>query len=286
MRFLIQVLIQYIYSIEKRGYGRFLRSFIYYSLSYVLKYRKHVVEKNLRVIVPLISDVEIAMYRKKYYRHLADLLVESLWCYKATDSELQSRVRFKNPEVVEQISSRGENITILLSHIGNWELFCQWVGMYSQKFKMAILYTPIKNKNLNDFLCLLRQRTGNQLVSTKSMLELFRLQRATPLCVNFFAIDQNPGDPYNQHWLSFFNKTVPVISGAEKFVVSQNQKVYYLYISKPDIYEVELVEINYDPKRPFDLTEKQFKLLEKNILDNPSLWLLSHNRFKFIREDS
>jgi KDO2-lipid IV(A) lauroyltransferase len=127
----------------------------------------------------------------------------------------------------------------------------------------------------------LRQRFGAILVSTKSTLDLFRVQKTKQVCINLFAIDQNPGDPYHQHWLPFFGQTVPVISGAEKFAKSQKQAVYFLRVTKSNTYVLELIEVKYVTDKPYDLTMKQFELLENNILEDPSLWLLSHNRFKY-----
>lgn len=281
MSYLLSSIIFIVYYLERLGFGGVLRRSIYLILFYIIGYRTQIVIKNLKIILPHIKIDEIEKYKKSYYNHLADLIVETLWCYKATREELDHKVSFKNPDLIDQIFKSGDNISILLSHIGNWELFCQWAGKFTPQFRVPILYTPIKNKMLNASLSYLRERTGNTLVSTKSTLDLYRLQRGKPAAINLFAIDQNPGDPDHQHWLSFFGQKVPVISGAEKFVKSQSQKAYFLYVTKKENYEIELIELSYDKEIPFDLTEKQFKMLEANILENPSIWLLSHNRFKY-----
>ena len=195
-------------------------------------------------------------------------------------------MKFKNIEKFKEIFQSVQNATILISHIGNWELFCQWAPLYIPKLNVVILYTPIKNKILNSILLQYRQRFGAILVSTKSTLDLFRIQKTKNVCINLFAIDQNPGDPYHQHWLKFFEQEVPVISGAEKFAKSQKQKAYFLYVTQSDTYELELIEIPYDSTINYDLTQRQFQILEKNILENSSLWLLSHNRFKYLKKES
>lgn len=284
MTLIIKFLIIMFYKLESIGLGKVIRNSIYFSLAHILRYRKKVIDSNLSILFTTSSPIEKLQYKKKFYRHLADLVVETLWCYRASPDEIKPKVIFKNPEVFEQISQSGENATILLSHIGNWELFCQWAGLFIPNLNVVVLYTPIKNIGLNDFMLNLRQRFGSYLVSTKSTLDLFRTQKTKKVCINLFAIDQNPGDPYNQHWLDFFRVQVPVISGAEKFAKSQSQRVYFLYVTKSTNYELELIELPYDAAKPYDLTEKQFKILEKNILEDPSLWLLSHNRFKYRKE--
>jgi len=52
-------------------------------------------------------------------------------------------------------------------------------------------------------------------------------------------------------------------------------------VTKSNTYVLELIEVKYVTDKPYDLTMKQFELLENNILEDPSLWLLSHNRFKY-----
>jgi KDO2-lipid IV(A) lauroyltransferase len=281
MSLFLQILIVLVYNIEKIGLGGALRQIVYFILNYLLGYRKRIISENLQKILPQASASQIKAKKIEYYRHMSDMLVETLWCYRASPEELKPMVVFKNPEVFEDIFASGENATILLSHIGNWELFCQWAGLFIPKVNVVILYTPIKNKVLNQLMMRLRQRFGAILVSTKSTFDLFRVQKTKQVCINLFAIDQNPGDPYHQHWLPFFGQTVPVISGAEKFAKSQKQAVYFLRVTKSNTYVLELIEVKYVTDKPYDLTMKQFELLENNILEDPSLWLLSHNRFKY-----
>ncbi len=281
MSFLLKLLIHLIYYLESFRFGKGLRRLIYFVLAHIVRYRRKVVDANLTILLPHASKLELSAYKFRYYHHMADLIVETLWCFRASPEELKPKVRFKNPEVFEEIFASGENATILLSHIGNWELFCQWAGLFIPKLNVVILYTPIKNSALNQFMMRLRQRFGAILVSTKSTFDLFRVQKTKKVCINLFAIDQNPGDPYHQHWLKFFGQTVPVISGAEKFAKSQKQAVYFLRVTKSNTYELELIEVKYVTDKPYDLTMKQFELLENNILEDPSLWLLSHNRFKY-----
>jgi Kdo2-lipid IVA lauroyltransferase/acyltransferase len=263
----------------------FFEFFIYLVLHYILRYRKSVILKNLHILHPLQSDKFIHLNYKKNHRYLASLILESIWAFGASAEEIYPKLKFKNLDIFDEINSQAQNVTILISHIGNWELFCQWAALYIPKVNVNVLYTPIKNKSLNKTILQLRQRFGARLVSTKSTLDLFRIQNEEEVAINLFAIDQNPGNPYHQHWLPFFGKDVPVISGAEKFAKSQNQKVYFLYVTKSINYELELIELPFEVAIDYDLTVKQFEILEKNILENSSLWLLSHNRFKYQPKD-
>lgn len=254
--------------------------FIFICLHYIIRYRRLVICKNLAIIYPNETK-ELIYYRYKgFHIHLSELILESIWAFGAKPDEIFPKVKFKNLDLFEEIYSNGQNATILISHIGNWELFCQWAALFIPKVKVNILYTPIKNKALNSLMIQLRERYGARLISTKSTLDLFRIQKSEGVAINLFAIDQNPGNPSGQHWMSLFGQKVPVISGAEKFARSQGQKAYYLYVRFNETYELELIELPYEQDIDFDLTSKQISILEKNILEDSSKWLLSHNRFK------
>lgn len=255
---------------------------LYIILRYILKYRYKIVENNIKIINPNFTTKEILETKKLYYKHLSNLILETIWCYTATESEISPKVSIKNMEVFEAIYNSNKNATILLSHIGNWELLCQWAALNIPKLNIITLYTPIKNKILNDLILKYRTRFGVEMVSTKSTLDLYRKQKIKGVSINLFAIDQNPGDPYNQYWTQFFNQEVPVISGAEKFAISQNQDVYFLFVDKIKThYELELIKLDFNKDKPYNITDMQMNYLEKNIKNKPYLWLLSHNRFKY-----
>jgi KDO2-lipid IV(A) lauroyltransferase len=268
----------YFFKLEK-----LFQKILLYFLKDIIKYRQGVILKNIQHLG--IDNEDSVKVLNDYYQHLSELVFETIWCFKASPSSIKKKVEISNMEVFDQIYDSGKNATILLSHIGNWELFCQWAALYIPRLNVVTLYTPIKNNALNQLLLEYRQRFGVQMVSTKATLDLYRKQKTLNPCINLFAVDQNPGAPFEQYWTSFFDANVPVISGAEKFAISQKQEVYYLKITKNfQKYTLVLQKIDYDNNTPFDLTIKQMKVLEENILLNPALWLLSHNRFKYANQ--
>jgi KDO2-lipid IV(A) lauroyltransferase len=274
----ISVKLLYFFKLEK-----LFQKILFYFLKDIIKYRERVILKNIQHLG--IDNEASVKVLNDFYQHLSELVFETIWCFKASPSSIKEKVEISNMEVFDQIYDSGKNATILLSHIGNWELFCQWSALYIPRLNVVTLYTPIKNNALNQLLLEYRQRFGVKMVSTKATLDLYRKQKTLNPCINLFAVDQNPGAPFEQYWTRFFDAQVPVISGAEKFAISQKQEVYYLKITKNfQKYTLVLQKIDYDNNAPFDLTIKQMKVLEENILLNPALWLLSHNRFKYANQ--
>lgn len=275
-------IVQFLYFTRLEIFSKFK---IYFILKYVIRYRKRIIFKNIQIINPNYNKKEQQAIANSYYWHLADLIMETLWSFGASKEKIYTKVEITNMSVFEDIYQSKKNATILLSHIGNWELFCQWSSLYIPKLSVLTLFTPIKNEILNKLIQKYRGRFGTVMISTKSTLNLYRAQKINFPCINLFAVDQNPGAPDEQLWLDFFDKYVPVISGAEKFAKSLDQDVYYLHIEKDaNKYILTLEKIIYEKEVLNDITIKQMKLLENNILKNPSLWLLSHNRFKFLNK--
>lgn len=263
---------------------RFIIFLMYNILYKILRYRYAVIHKNVVQIKSQDLNLDIKKTISDYYRHLSHLIIETLWSYTASQSELFSRVRLKQKLDDYKLFENTNHITVLISHIGNWEMLCQYAPLLDKKIQINILYTAIKTKSLDTTLSQIRERTGAKLVSTKSTLELYRRQQHDGQIVNLFAADQNPGDPYHQQWMDFFGVKVPVITGAEKFAISQKQSCYYIWVEKINgVYILDLIPITYDSTKPYDLTEQYLRLLEQNILVNPALWLLSHNRFKYAK---
>jgi len=259
---------------------------LYFIIYRIVGYRKSIVIRNIQYAFPHQSKTDQKKLTSLFYKHFAKMIIDTFWVYDASPDDIKETVTIKNMEVFEEIYSRGENATILLSHMGNWELFCQWAALFIPKLNIVTLYQPIKNKFIDQFLIQKRSRFGVKMISTQNTFELIKSQIKYKPAIFLFAIDQNPGDPYHQIWLDFFGKSVPVISGPEKFAKTRHQDVYFLNIHfdyTMNQYQLELSKVDYDPTLEGDLTKKQMKYLEHNIISQPELWLWSHNRFKYAK---
>ncbi|MCU0328656.1 MAG: lysophospholipid acyltransferase family protein [Chitinophagales bacterium] len=251
-------------------------------LQYVFGYRRAIVRQNTKIVTKFsLSELELNSIIQKHYRYFARLIIESISLPFMSKKQIYPKVTFTNFEVFEAIYQKRAHVTIILSHIGNWELFCIWAGYFIPNLKTVVLYTRLKSNFFNKLFLKIRTKSGTTLIDTQDTFGLFRLQRSSEPMINLFALDQNPGDPYNKPWIPFFNKLVPVNIGAEKFAVRMKQDVYFLHVAcHLNHYTLTLKPIIYDPNLPLDLTEKSYALLEENIGAAPEFWLLSHNRFK------
>ena len=68
-----------------------ISSFCYYLLYYVVGYRKKVVLANLKLAIPGLSAEEYERLSKLFFRHMCDLIVESLKSLTISEKELRQR---------------------------------------------------------------------------------------------------------------------------------------------------------------------------------------------------
>src|SRR6185436_20488953 len=90
-------------------------------------YRQKVILENLRKSFPLKGEKELNVLKKKTYRNLCDLIVESVKAFSISAKQLRRRMKISNPELLEKYYQQGKSVIVVTSHYGNWE----WGGMAS-----------------------------------------------------------------------------------------------------------------------------------------------------------
>lgn len=71
---------------------------VYVLLYHVIGYRKQVVNENLKLAFPNKSEKDIAVIRKKFYKHLCDMFLEMAKTLTISRAALQKRFVIKTPK--------------------------------------------------------------------------------------------------------------------------------------------------------------------------------------------
>ena len=95
--------------------------FFYFLIYYVFRYRKQVVLDNLKLAFPEKPEVELLRIRKKFFKHLMDLMVESVKAFSISEKEILKRYTYSNPELVNKYAAEGRSIALMGAHQSNWE---------------------------------------------------------------------------------------------------------------------------------------------------------------------
>ena len=270
----------------------FISDVILYPLVYyVARYRLKVVRRNLRNSFPDKSHNELKSIEKKFYRHFADLLVEIVHGYRASDEEMRERVVFENVDLVEDLAQKTHGVIAYLGHMGNWE----WIADLNKRFVDRSMveyniYRQLKNPNSDKMMLELRGKRGGECIEKKQLLrKLVSLRKVEHNFVLGMLSDQKPSKRSTYAWTQFLNQETAFLNGSEVLAKKFGFSAVYAHILSPKrgYYTVRFELITDHPAAmpEEEMTKKYAALLEQNIHAQPEQWLWTHNRWKWGRKE-
>ena len=179
-----------------------------------------------------------------------------------------------------------------LGHMCNWE----WIADIGNQFSDPTMveycvYRRQKSQRSDQAMMTLRHKRGGECIEKNILLrKLVQLRHAShPFVIGLIA-DQKPS-PRNAHiWTTFLNQDTAFLDGGEVLAHKFGYAVLFAHITCPKrgYYRVRFEVITDDPNNMPEesITLTYAKLLEKNIREQPHMWLWTHNRWKWGRIDS
>ncbi|HYC83634.1 MAG TPA: lysophospholipid acyltransferase family protein [Chryseosolibacter sp.] len=250
---------------------------------HVIRYRRKLVQKNLRNSFPEKPAVEIARIEKEFYRNLCDYAVETLKLLTISREELGRRMQFEHPEVLEGFASKNQSIIFLASHHFNWE-WSLVAACFAFPFKIDFVYQPVNNKFFDRLSLALRTRFGAYAIRREDVAREM-VKRKNILRGVATVADQYPGYKKDKKFSTEFlhQPTVFFLGTNSMAVLSQYPAVYYslrklkrgYYLGTPHVVGMP----PYD-KNGTTMLENYIREVEKLTKEHPSSWLWSHNRWK------
>ncbi len=273
----------WIFHILPMRFNYILSDILYLVCYYIARYRRKIVRNNLKNSFPEKTEQEIKTIERKFYRHLCDTFIETLYYDRISFEESKRRVRYVNSELPNKYLDEGRPVVVYLGHYNNWEWFVNW--SLSTKHRFYAIYKKLTNKAFERFYYNLRGRFGTiPLERADSFRTLMEDNQNGIPTFSAFIFDQTPRIKEIQYWTTFLNQDTAVVVGAEKVARKLNAVVIAAHPRKikRGYYEVEFVLITEHAKDTvkFQITEKCTKFLEKIIKEKPEYWLWSHKRWK------
>jgi KDO2-lipid IV(A) lauroyltransferase len=260
-----------------------LSDFLYY-LFLLSGYRKKVVLENLRNSFPEKNEKEIKTLSKAYFSYLCDLTLETLKTMRMTEQEARERCAYQKAGWIDQMYAEKKSLVIVLGHYGNWE----WAGpsfSLGTKYSLNVIYRPLSNPYFENMLTKARTKFGTRITPVNQTLREMVASRNKVTATGFIA-DQ-AATTSNSYWTTFLHQDTVVFNGPEKIAVKFNYPVVYMHIKriKRGYYELtpELLFENPAATSEGEILEGFTKRLEKDIIDDPVVWLWSHKRWKHKR---
>ena len=261
---------------------------LYLTLYYLVPYRRAVVTANVRNSFPEKTAQQHTEIVRKFYRHLCDLLVESLKTFTISEEQAMRRMKHRNPELLDRFFEQGKHIVMVGGHYGNWELFAVTIDQ-AIKHQSVALYTALDNKFFNQKMLQSRTRFGLKLLPFQQIKQQLDGGNSSP-SVTIFGADQCPRRSQRAYWMEFLNQETGVQYGTEKFAHDYDMPVLQgnIYKIKRGYYEVEYTLLAEQPRETAfgEITELHTRFLEKIIQRQPEYWLWSHKRWKYQRSEA
>lgn len=262
-------------------------SFLYVVLYKILGYRKAVVLDNLRRSFPQKSEAEITAIAKAYYKYLSDLFLETFKTLTINKKTMLKHCYF-NPAakaLFDKYAAENKSIILVLGHLGNWEWAGNTVSLQLQQ-QLYVIYHPISNKYFDWLVYKMRTRFGTKLIKMRDTFKAM-LENKGELNATAFIADQTPA-PEGAHWTTFLHQDTPVFKGTELIARKINYPVVYATVKrvKRGYYELFAETLCENPKATAEgeISDMHTRMLERDIIAQPELWLWSHRRWKHKRK--
>lgn len=264
-----------------------LSNFVFFMIYRVFGYRKKVVLQNIKNAFPTKTVKEHQKIMTDFYRHLCDVILESVKCFSLKKEEALKRLVITNPEILDPFYKKGKEVVLVGGHYNNWEIFAVGMGLQIKHLPIGI-YQPLTNEFLDKKMKATREKYRLKMCAIREVKELMISDLGVPKAP-IFAIDQSPSNPNKSYWMNFLNQETSVHYGAEKYAKELNMPVVYGVIKKlkRGHYTVTLKVLSDNPldEEYGYITQLATKELEKDIINNPQYWLWSHKRWKKARPE-
>lgn len=260
-----------------------ISDFFYVLIFYVFKYRKKVVLTNLSLAFPDKTEKEKILICKKFFKHFADLFMESIKAFSISEKEVLKRYKYKNPELVNNFIKQDKSIALVGAHQANWE----WSFSLPLVLEGNIFgaYTKLGNKYFEKNLKSSREKFGVIGFKTSETVKGMQKNFNDNIQGSYILLsDQSPQLQKTHYWNTFFGIKVPIHTGAE-MLAKKFDLVVVNYVTrkiKRGYYETEFQLIAEKPKsfKDYEITDKYLSITEKNIKQQPEMYLWSHKRYK------
>jgi KDO2-lipid IV(A) lauroyltransferase len=256
---------------------------LYFLVYYIIGYRKKVVKENLALTFPEKTQQERNRIAKQFFKHLCDVIFETIKAFTISEKEIRKRFVVTNIEILEPYYQNDKSILLMAGHYGNWE----WSGILNKlmQHQAHAVYKPLDSKQFDALVKKTREHFGGIIVSNKKIVAvLFRKWKKGIKTLTYILSDQTPKVGAFKHRDTFMGIDVPMFTGTEELAKKLDFAVLYLKVEKVKrgYYTATFVPLVDNPKDypDFQITRMFFDALETQIREKPEYYLWSHKRWK------
>ena len=282
----------YLLSLLPLGILYLFSNLLYSPLYYCIRYRRHIVRKNLIGSFPEKDLKEIIGIEKKFYQFFCEYVVETIKLYTISKKQLMSRMTFEGIDVITSEMEKNDKdlCFVYLGHYGNWEWIASLAYWTPDDFLCAQIYHPLRNKAFDKLFLNLRNQFGGECIPMKVTLRrILELKKARQKTIIGFISDQLPKWSSIHHFTPFLHRETATFTGTEQMGKKFGAIIYYAEVTRPKrgYYHCTFKKLVENPSAlpDFEITDNYASRLEEMIQKTPYLWLWSHDRWKRTKEE-
>lgn len=257
---------------------------LYALLYHVVRYRRRTVADNLRHAFPELSAGARLALQRRFYRHIADLLVEVFAARAMSRADFARHVTVVNAEVLQPFIEQQQSILLLGLHQGNWE----WMlPRLADVFPCPVagIYKPLHDDAMDRFIQETRARSIDPVPFQNAGKEMLRRRRE--FRVFSMLADQAPFKRDARYWHPFFNREASFYLGPQKLAEATQYPVVFVSMFKRErgFYDVQFEVLAQPPhaREGFAVLDAYIAAAEKAIRRQPETWLWSNRKWKHRR---
>ncbi len=283
IKYLIEFIIIIFFLIIIKLFGlkisQFIFSFVFKNIGPLFRSKK-TINQNLSLVLESKSELAIKNHKNKMWDYYGKILAEYVFLKNFRNDTSNKYIDVEGENFLDEIKTNNESVIFVSGHFDNFEL----MAMYLEKSKinLSAIYRPLNNFFLNRIMEYLRKKyiCKNQIKKGRSSIrELIKLfNDGTSIAL---MIDQRVSEGIKSN---FFKKEAYTTTIPAQFVKKFNCRVVPIYIDRIDDlkFKLKIFEpIKFNQNDSIDkITEELNLWLEKRILENPSKWIWTHDRWK------
>ena len=241
---------------------------------------KKIINKNISIALVNKSELLIENYKKAMWNYYGKILAEYIFLKNFRNDTTNKYIDVEGENFLHEIKTNNERVIFVSGHFDNFELMA--MHLEKSKINLSAIYRPLNNFFLNRIMEYLRKKyiCKNQIKkgrsSIRELIKLFNDGSSIAL-----MIDQRVSEGIKSN---FFNKQAYTTTIPGQFVKKFNCRVVPIYIDRIDDlkFKLKIFEpIKFNQNDSIDkITEELNLWLEKRILENPSKWIWTHDRWK------
>ena len=259
--------------------------FVAFIMGRVAGYRKSVILKQLHDSFPDKSEAEINAICRRYYDHLAEMVVGTLSLAGMTNRRRRKYSEFNLTENFYDVIA-DKDVVVMTSHYGFWE---EALNLYlvAPRHHLIVAYRPLKSRIMDKLYKRLRRCDCVDVVPSNNFMRHYIANRKGINGKNIvlgLISDQNCPPTKDCCWHRFLNHDSIFFDGGEQLAMKFHHPVFYLELErvKAGVYRHNYTLI-YDGKEeiaPHEIIERYVRCLERTIEAKPEYWMWSHRRWK------